>query len=102
MYKKEIILGIILITIAVGRFLFFLPKIDINYDQVLGKNVSFSGVINDLPDNRIYNQRLTIRPQNKNFNILITTDIYTDFSYGDKVKIIGKLEKPENLAMNWL
>jgi len=100
MTKKEIILILILVTIAILRFFFFLSKPHIQYEEAIGKEVSFNGIINDVPDKRIYNQKLVVQPLNKKFNVLITTDLYAEFNYGDEVRVIGKLEKPENFTTN--
>ncbi|MEA3399146.1 MAG: ComEC/Rec2 family competence protein [Patescibacteria group bacterium] len=96
MLKREIIFITLLLLIGVVRFLFFIPDYNVDYNKNLDKKVSLIGIIDDVPDKRIYNQRLVVRPKNQDFNILITVNLYSDFSYGDEVKIIGILEKPQN------
>lgn len=93
--KKEIFIIIILISIALVRFFFFLPKPPA-YDGVVGKSISVEGVVINAPDIRINNQRLTIKPTNQESNILGVVDKDIDVSYGDKVKVTGILETPEN------
>ncbi|MCX6752935.1 MAG: ComEC/Rec2 family competence protein [Candidatus Nomurabacteria bacterium] len=97
---------IILVIVTVIRFyIIFIKK---NPDIKLG---FFSGtsVIQDESDIRETNQKLTVEiftPQSRTFGslkdrpfpvkILITTDLFTDYKYGDEIKFSGMLEKPDN------
>ncbi len=93
--KREIFIIIILILIALVRFLFFLPKPP-SYENVVGKRVSVEGVVVNAPDVRLNNQRLTLRPTNQESNILVVAPLGIDVSYGDKIKVDGVLDTPEN------
>ncbi len=94
--KKEIFIIIILACLALVRFFYFTPRpIDV-YDMAIGEKVVIEGIVNDFPDERIYNQRITLKPDGQKFNILVVTDLYKDISYGDKFKIEGVLTLPEN------
>lgn len=95
MSKREIFIIITLITIAFVRFLFFLPE-KLPYDKAVGREVEFSGVVIDSPDERVYNKRLIVRPEEKESNILVVVPKREDILYGDKVKAKGVLETPEN------
>lgn len=95
MTKKEIILILILVTIAIVRFFFFIPK-SLNFDNVVDKYVEFEGLINDNPDTRINNQQLIVFLEEHRTNILVIAPKEIDFSYGDKIKIKGILKSPEN------
>jgi len=92
---KEIGIVLILICIAIVRFFFFIPDKP-DYGDAVGKKVSVQGEIMNVPDVRLYNQRLTIRPINQESNILAVVPKEFDVSYGDIVKVEGKLETPEN------
>ena len=92
---KEIFIIIILISIALVRFFFFLPDRP-DYGDAVGKSVSVEGEVINAPDIRVFNQRLTIRPSNQESNILAVVPKEIDVSYGDMVKVEGKLETPEN------
>jgi len=95
MSKKEIFIVCILVFIAIVRFLFFLPTRP-SYDEALGKNVSFEGVVTDAPDVRSYSQRIIVRPINQKNNILVIISNDQELNYGDKIIVSGILETPEN------
>jgi competence protein ComEC len=95
MSKKEIFIIFILIVIAFVRFLFFIPKIPL-YDGVVGKNIVVEGIISDSPDIRLSNKHLILTPTNQDTDILLFVSKDIEVSYGDKVRIKGILEKPEN------
>ena len=83
---------IILVTVTVIRFYIVFTKKD--PDIKLG---FFSGtsVIQDEPDIRETNQKLTVEVA-KGVDVLITTDLFTYYKYGDEIKFSGMLEKPDN------
>lgn len=93
--KKEISLIVVLIIIALVRFFFFIPKAP-DYSSILNKEVSVEGIVNDIPDVRLKNERVTITPTGKDENILVILPRGANVSYGDKLKVKGVLEKPEN------
>ena len=93
--KKEIFIIIILIVFAFVRFFFFLPKPP-DYGEAVGKRVRLQGEVVNTPDIRLYNKRLTIRPVNQDSNILAVVPKDIQVSYGDTVRVVGKLETPEN------
>lgn len=93
--KKEIFIIIILIVFAFVRFFFFLPKPP-NYGEAVGKRVKLQGEVVNTPDIRLYNKRLTIRPVNQESNILAVVLKDIEVSYGDTVRVVGKLETPVN------
>ncbi|MDD3662894.1 MAG: ComEC/Rec2 family competence protein [Candidatus Pacebacteria bacterium] len=95
MSKKEIILIFILIIIALVRFFFFIPKAP-NFDEVLNKKVEVEGLVIAPPDIRQTTQRVLIKPNNQETNILVVISRNIDISYGDLLKIRGFLESPEN------
>ncbi len=95
MTKKEIILILVLIFISIVRFIFFLPKIQ-NYNSAVNHIVEVKGLIISPPDIRLDNQRIVIRPDKEESNILVIIPRNIDISYGDKVSVSGFLEKPEN------
>lgn len=97
MSKKEIIIVFILITIACVRFFFFTPKAPA-FDNVIGKEVTFEGMISDDPDVRLKNQHLNIELKEQNATILTLVNRSTEVAYGDKVKVHGILEVPENFT----
>lgn len=95
MTKKEVIIILVLIIIALVRFLFFIPPKPA-YDKVIGENVSVEGIVVDAPDARVFNQQIIIRPENQKSNILVIAPKEVSVNYGDKIKAGGVLETPEN------
>lgn len=95
MSKKEIIIIIILIGIALVRFFFFLPEPP-DFDEALYSSVVVEGEIIFPPDVRSSSQRLTVRPNNQETNILVVAPRMLDLSYGDIIRTKGTLETPEN------
>jgi len=95
MSKKEIILIFILFIIALVRFFYFIPQKP-DYEKVVGEKVELDGVVIDAPDVRIFNQRIVVNPEGQDSNILVVVPKEVEISYGDKVKVSGILETPEN------
>lgn len=74
-------------------------------DKFIGESVIIEGVIIEQPDRRETSTRLIVEAKNLFFadveeethsKILVVTDPYWEYSYGDKVSISGKLTLPEN------
>jgi competence protein ComEC len=95
MSKKEIIIVSILITIACVRFFFFTSKPP-TFDNVVGKVVTFEGIVDDDPDIRLKNQHLDVKLKEQDVTILTLVGRDVEVAYGDEVKVSGILEVPEN------
>ena len=95
MSKKEIVIVSILISVALVRFFFFIPKAP-TYDDAIGKEVVLEGIVNDDPDVRLKNQHLNIKLKDKEVIILTIIGREVEVAYGDNVVIRGVLEEPEN------
>lgn len=95
MSKREIILIILLTTIAVVRYLFFIPKAP-DFNSLVGKTVTVEGKIIESPDERLNSQQLKIKINNQKTYILVSTNKLTKYEYGDILKIEGELSRPEN------
>lgn len=93
--KKEISIILFLLLIGLIRFYFFLPKIP-DYDDAVGKQVSFIGNVVDDIDIRLNSQRIVVKPTNEDSNILVVASLDFDVFYGDKIKVKGILESPIN------
>jgi competence protein ComEC len=93
--KKEISLIFILVIVALTRFLFFIPDKP-SYDIAVGKRVEIEGIIVDDPDIRVYNKRIILKPNGQDIFVLVVVSKEEEVFYGDKVKISGILETPEN------
>lgn len=64
------------------------------FDDFLETEVSFEGVIVHEPDRRENSQMITVSFDE--VKVLVSTELYPEFSYGDKVFVEGTLTKPKN------
>lgn len=84
-----------------------LKKGDRVLESLIAKKVLIEGVITEEPDERENNIKLTVNFE-KAFvgeeilkvksRGIITADFYPKFHYGDKITLVGTLEKPENFT----
>lgn len=85
-YKKSVVIGFCLLFLVLGIWRLQMAWSDVEYREV--ENISFIGMISKEPDVRESNQKLTVG------NVLITTNKYPEYRYGDKLKISGDLKIP--------
>jgi competence protein ComEC len=95
MTKKEIYIIIFLVCVAFLRYLFFIPEKPA-YESAVGKSVSVSGSVAYPPDVRLSNTRIVVSPDGQKTNILIVVPNGEGLFYGDKLKLSGVLETPDN------
>lgn len=101
-----LLLSIFSISIFLGvlRFSSYEEKnLDKSLDKYIGKQVEIVGVVSDEPDRREKNQKLLVSITeidglDIHSDVLVTTDLYPEFSYGDEVSVSGKLDVPKNFA----
>lgn len=76
-------------------------------DRHLNERVALIGVVSDEPDEREDSVRLTIavgsllesgQKTSVSAKVLLLTDLYPKFSYGDRIEFSGKLAKPKNFV----
>lgn len=67
---------------------------DLSLDKEAGSRVVLQGIISDEPDERENYTRLVVETNNS--KILVYTQHYPEFKYGDEIKINGILKKPKN------
>lgn len=65
-------------------------------ENEIGEKVSVSGVIVDEVENRESNQRFILEEKETKAKILVTTDLFPKYRYGDLVDVSGTLKTPEN------
>ncbi len=63
----------------------------------VGQNISLKGFISDEPDERENSTRLIFKATSGD-KILLVTNRYPEFSYGDILEISGTLKKPDNFS----
>lgn len=100
--------SLIIFCLSLGMFRYFLSDLhpgDPLLNQRVGESVVVTGVIVDEPDERESNVRYTVSFEKINTGgeelavssrAIITSDFYPAYNYGDRIKISGVLEKPEN------
>ncbi len=96
--KAGVVISVFILSFALGILRFHSAEIsrnDLIFESLVGQSAKFEGIVVDEPDKREKNIKLTVA-LNKKVKVLITTGIYSEFSYGDKISFVGKLEKPEN------
>jgi competence protein ComEC len=65
------------------------------FSETYGKKMVFEGRIVKDPDVKEKNIQLVVRPQGiATESVLVTTERFSEYQYGDVVRIAGKLEKP--------
>src|SRR3989338_9340839 len=99
--KKVVAIGFCLMFLVFGIWRY--QTISSNIPQVQEREISFVAIVAEDPDIRETFTRLTVTevpaieagPQSVQGKILITTWQYPEYHYGDKLEIIGKLERSE-------
>jgi competence protein ComEC len=95
--KTVIVLGFCLIVLAGGILRHqtsvredITEKLIPGYDQ----EISLKGVIIEEPEQRINQQKFQIKADEIQGKILITTELYPEYHYGDELRISGELRQP--------
>ena len=106
-----ILLSIFVFTLCLGILRFDMADVPnpISFESKVGQKTTLSGIIVDEPSVKENNQQLTVKvaPQGLALDslkarpfsatqILISTDLNTDYKYGDEINFTGTLKKPEN------
>jgi competence protein ComEC len=94
---KEIVIIVFLIAVAFIRYFYFLPTPSSEYYKFVDEKVSFTGMVSEYPDKRENQVRLSIKPENQDFKIIVPVyDSGDEYHYGDVVEVSGILTEPEN------
>lgn len=87
----------VLIGLALGLSrVYFLPAPSADLVARVGEQITIEGEITAEPDERLNFIQLTVRPDNLKDKILVRAPLYPEFNYGDRIKVTGRLEWPEN------
>lgn len=102
-----ILIAVFLFTFSLGMSRFHISDQAIGdppLEQRVEERVTVEGIIVDEPDEREQNVKLIIRlenilggekPLSVDSKVLATTELYPKFSYGDRVRVKGTLQKPK-------
>lgn len=85
-YKKLVVVGFCLLFLVLGIWRYQQAESKIIYPKE--RNIEFVGIISKEPDIRFDSIKLIVN------NVLITTNRYPEYKYGDKLKISGLLKIP--------
>jgi len=104
-HKKLVVIGFCLLFLVVGIWRHQTVELEIMNNELRGYNnqeeqITLIGRVIKEPDIRETNTKLTIEAQSLNGikikgKVLITTNRYPQYQYGDKLKITGKLLTPQ-------
>ncbi len=85
---------------AFGAILFWRWQVvserDYIFESEISKTVIFEGLVVDEPDVRESATRLVVEPDNSRERVIVTTALYPEYNYGDRLKVSGKIQLPEN------
>ncbi len=73
-------------------------QIEKPFEEIIGEKTNFTGTIIDEVENRESNQRFVLEESKTEAKILVTTDLFPKYAYGDVVEISGTLKTPENFT----
>jgi competence protein ComEC len=106
--KGAFLLFVIFLGVFLGGFRAGLEVVsleDLYLDKYVGNEVVIVGTVIEEPDNRERTQRLTINIEQiedeeitSGVKLITSVSRYPKYSYGDKLKLLGKLVKPENFS----
>ncbi|MBU1137233.1 ComEC family competence protein [Patescibacteria group bacterium] len=94
MTKSKILLYLCLLYIA-GVFVYFLVESPqpFLFEQTDQETI-LKGIIIGEPEQRINQQKFQVKADGIEGKILITTELYPEYNYGDELEIKGKLQEP--------
>ena len=95
MTPSKILLYLCLLFIA-GVFIysFFIASENKENSQYYDQEVNLKGIIIKEPEQRISQQKFQFKAEEIEGKILITTELYPEYYYGDELEITGKLLEP--------
>ncbi len=101
--KKLVVIGFSILFLVVGIWRHQLAEFKVLNNELrkyndLSQKITLIGEIIKEPDIREKNIKLTVRPEKIEGKVLVTTNRYPEYHYGDKLKITGKLESPKELG----
>jgi len=95
MTKSKILVYLcLLFIISVFVYTQFKTPQDGEFSSFYDQEIGFTGVIINEPEQRINQQKFEFETEEIPGKILITTEIYPKYQYGDKLEIFGKLIEP--------
>ncbi|MEK7601927.1 MAG: ComEC/Rec2 family competence protein [Patescibacteria group bacterium] len=90
-------LFLLFLAFGIGRVMLTPQELPHTFEERVGTKVTLVGTIASDPDIRETTQRITVRIQegSEHTKVLVVTDRYTAFSYGDQISVEGMLTRPK-------
>lgn len=96
-YKsKQIFIAAIFFVLGIIRVWFGGVEADPMLQSRVGQKISFQAEVVFEPDARDTSVRYIVKPADSHSSILLVSNPYPKFLYGDKIKVEGILNKPKN------
>jgi len=96
--KQLVVIGfcVLFLVLGIWRYQSALSRIENSpLQKFIGKEVTFIGLINEEPEIKERSIKFEVKINKIEEKILVTTNRYPEYQYGDKLKITGKLEEPQ-------
>lgn len=94
------VIGFCVMAAAAGSFWFLrqnrVPETALA--RLIGDRIEITGIVDDNPVRRAQTQRLVIREIESAAKVLLVTRPFPEYGYGDRLRIMGRLEQPENFS----
>jgi competence protein ComEC len=99
-HKKLVVIGFCILFLVLGIWRHQQIELEILNSELrklndLDKQLTLIGIVSAEPDIREKTQKLTIKIEDLKGKVLVTTNRYPEYQYGDKLKITGKLKTPQ-------
>lgn len=97
--RTLLLVGIFCIAVYGGilRVEFSHKDIVLPYEPQVGTDVSIVGTIVEEVERRESNQRFVLR-DDMGTRVLVSTDLYPEYLYGDIVRVTGEIKRPDNFT----
>jgi len=98
MNKRFIHFGVLtLFAVGIGSFRYEIGRDNFStLDDVIGENVSFVGIIDNEPEEKEKSLEFVVITGDA--RVLVRTDLFAEYKYGDEVNIVGKINRVENFS----
>lgn len=97
-HKNLVVIGLSILFLILGILRYqtvFTNLTNSKIKSFFNERVTLIGIVDEEPEFQEGISRLKIRIEKENARILVKTQRYPEYKYGDKLKIIGKLEEPK-------
>jgi len=96
MAKFFLYFGLILISVAFFLWRWEAVTAPPPFENLVNQKVQIVGFVAAYPDRRLDKTLLTLETKNPKTRILLSTNIFSSYHYGDVLSVKGVLKKPEN------